>query len=137
MFRGLFASTEYGQRQVGLWEERQKYKDVQATGRPVRQAPRRRPRPSSARIPQSNEGREPEGWKSRLFYDYYKIGGAWSGRKTELGCTDFVSRSTIHLKDIPEDLTASHVIVAVVDYEGTGFRAYMQYMKSIWNGLNW
>ena len=86
---------------------------------------------------QSNEGREPVGWKSRLFYDYYQIGGQWRGTKSELGCTDRVSRGTIQLKDIPEDLTASHVIVAVVDYEGTGFRAYMQYMKSVWNGLNW
>ena len=31
MSRGLFASTEYGQRQVGLWEERWKYKE-QALG---------------------------------------------------------------------------------------------------------
>ena len=86
---------------------------------------------------QSNHGREPEGWKSRLFYDYYQIGGQWRGTKSELGCTDRVSRGTIQLKDIPEDLTASHVIVAVVDYEGTGFRARRQYMKSVWNGLNW
>ena len=135
MSRGLFASTEYGQRQVGLWEERWKYKE-QALGDlydSISEAAEAIIGPYS----QSNQGREPEGWKSRLFYDYYKVGGAWSGRKTELGCTDFVSRSTIHLKDIPEDLTASHVIVAVVDYEGTGFRAYMQYMKSVWNGLNW
>ena len=86
---------------------------------------------------QSNAGAVDKEWKSRQFYDYYEIGGNWSGDKAELGSRDFVSRGTVRVEDCPEDLTAVHVIVAIHNCEGPGFKAYGQYMKSIWNGLNW
>ena len=89
------------------------------------------------RYSQNYRGNIDEAWKSRQFYDYYQVGGIWSGAKAELGSRDIVSRGTVRLGNCPEDLTAKHVIVAIHNDEGTGFSAYMQYMKSIWNGLNW
>ena len=41
------------------------------------------------------------------------------------------------MEDCPEDLKASHVIIVLPNWEGPGFKAYRQYMKSIWKGLNW
>ena len=86
---------------------------------------------------QNYSGKVDPGWKSRQFYDYYQVGGIWSGVKEQLGSRDIVSRGTVRLGDCPEDLTAKHVIVAIHGDEGLGFSAYMQYMKSVWNGLNW
>ena len=62
---------------------------------------------------QNYSGKVDPGWKSRQFYDYYQVGGIWSGVKEQLGSRDIVSRGTVRLGDCPGDLTAKHVIVAI------------------------
>ena len=82
-----------------------------------------------------------ESGTSHPFWDYWGIGGSWKGYKTtllsELGTPSKGQwgEDTITVGEVPDCLTAHHVIVALDTV--LGFGAQFMLRRQEWNGVTW
>lgn len=63
------------------------------------------------------------------FYDWYEIGGRWSGYKGK--------QDVMIVGELPKGFCAARVIVAVPNYDENGLEAATMLEDSYWNGVSW